>query len=83
MTIFEAGGMFVGIIGGAFLGAMFCSRHGTLAYIGGAVGGGFIGMIAGTLFGMLFGYGCRGLYAFFRGLSSRSAAKKKHDDHAA
>ena len=82
MTIFEAGGLFVGIICGALVGAMFCSKHGTLAYVGGAVGGGFVGMLVGTLLGMLLGYACRGLYAFIR--ASRSdKTKEKHDDNVA
>jgi hypothetical protein len=82
MTIFEAGGLFVGIICGALVGAIFCSKHGTLAYVGGAVLGGFIGMIVGTLLGMLLGYACRGLYALFRAPRS-DKTKTKHDDKIA
>ena len=65
MNIFQAAGLFLGIIGGAVAGAMLGSGHGTLGYVGGAVGGGFVGMIVGALAGHLFSIG----YAFARAVA--------------
>jgi len=64
MKIFEAGG-FLGIIGGAVVGAILCRSHGTLAEVAGAVGGGIGGMVIGTL----FGYVSCIVYAFARALA--------------
>jgi len=68
MSTFEACGLFfgfLGIIGGAIVGATLCSAYGTFASIGGAVGGGFVGMIVGTL----FGYVSLIAYAFARAVA--------------
>jgi heme/copper-type cytochrome/quinol oxidase subunit 3 len=65
MNIFEAIGLFLGIIVGAVAGSILCHSYGVLAEIVGAVGGGFVGMIVGTL----FGYVSFIIYAFIRSVA--------------
>jgi hypothetical protein len=69
MNVFQAVGLFLGIVAGAVVGAMLCSGRGTLACVGGATGGSFVGLIAGTLLVTLLWYPCCLAYAFLRAVA--------------